>query len=105
MEWRRFSSLQWRAGDSVIFAREAPPADAPEMRVDIVTPPTSDPVSFAISPDGRRLVFVASGDGQPRLWLRPLDAVTAQPLAGTEGASFRFGRPTAGPSASSPAAS
>ena len=45
------------------------------------------PSSFAFSPDGRQLVFAASGDGQPRLWLRPLDKTTAQPLAGTEGAS------------------
>jgi Tol biopolymer transport system component len=63
------------------------------MRVDIVTPSTSDPLSFAISPDGRRLAFVASGDGASRLWLRPLDTVTAQPLAGTEGASFPFWSP------------
>lgn len=60
------------------------------MRLEISTPATSDPASFALSPDGKRLVFVASGDGQPRLWLRPLDAVTAQPLAGTEGAAHPF---------------
>ena len=41
----------------------------------------------------KRLVFVASGDGQPRLWLRPLDAMTAEPLAGTEGASYPFWSP------------
>jgi eukaryotic-like serine/threonine-protein kinase len=65
----------------------------PETRVDIVTPATSDPMSFAISPDGRQLTFVSSGDGQPRLWLRPLDKSTAQPLAGTEGATFPFWSP------------
>src|SRR5439155_14296450 len=54
---------------AVAHFREAPPADAPEMRVEINTPATSDPVSFALSPDGRQLVFVASGDGEPRLWL------------------------------------
>jgi Tol biopolymer transport system component len=63
------------------------------MRVDIVTPSTPDPVSFAVSPDNRRLVFVASGDGPPRLWLRPLDAVSAQPLSGTEGATYPFWSP------------
>ena len=50
-------------------------------------------MSFAISPDGRRLVFVAAGDGQTRLWLRALDASTAQPLAGTEGATLPFWSP------------
>ena len=69
------------------------PAEAPEMRVDITIPTTNDPISFAISPDGRRLVFVASGDGQARLWLRPLDTTTAQPLAGTDGAIYPFWSP------------
>jgi len=69
------------------------PAAAPEMRTEIVTPSTSDPVSLALSPDGRQIVFVASGDGPPRLWLRRLDATSAQPLAGTEGASYPFWSP------------
>ena len=63
------------------------------MRVDITTPATDAPMSFAISPDGRRLVFVAYDEGRARLWLRPLDATTAQPLAGTEGAIYPFWSP------------
>jgi WD40 repeat protein len=74
----------------VRYLRETPP---PETRVELVTPATTDPVSFALSPDGRQLVFVASGDGASRLWLRPLDKTTAQPLAGTEGASYPFWSP------------
>lgn len=78
----------------VLYLRQAPDQPAPEMRVEINTPQTTDPFSFAISPDGRRLVFAASGgDGQSRLWLRPLDAVAAQPLAGTEGAAHPFWSP------------
>jgi hypothetical protein len=71
--------------------RPAPPA--PEMRVDVVTPTTTDPATFALSPDGRQLVFVGSGDGPSRLWLRSLAATSAQPLAGTEGASVPFWSP------------
>jgi Tol biopolymer transport system component len=71
----------------------AAPVDAPEMRFEIVTPSTPDPRSLALSPDGRQLVFVAAGDGSSRLWLRSLDAVTARPLAGTEGAAFPFWSP------------
>src|SRR5262245_3712241 len=63
------------------------------MRVDIATPATPDPCSFAMSPDGRRLVFVSSGGGSAQLWLRPLDSATAQPLPGTEGASYPFWSP------------
>jgi eukaryotic-like serine/threonine-protein kinase len=81
------------AAVSFTHFREAPPAAAPEMRTEIVTPSTTDPVSFALSPDGRQIVFVASGDGTARLWLRRLDATSAQPLAGTEGASFPFWSP------------
>ena len=36
------------------------------------------------------------GENAPRLWLRPLDSVTAQPLPGTEGASFPFWSPDSG---------
>ncbi|MBZ5696531.1 MAG: protein kinase [Acidobacteriia bacterium] len=43
---------------------------------------------FSLSPDGRKLVFIASGtDGLARLWVRSIEALDAQPLAGTEGVS------------------
>ena len=49
-----------------------------------------------ISPDGTRLVFSArSPDARQLLWLRPLHADSAQPLAGTEDATFPFGLRTA----------
>jgi Tol biopolymer transport system component len=71
-----------------------PSAMPPETRLEIVTPATDDPVAFAISPDGRRLVFVASATaGSSQLWLRPLDQTDAQPLAGTEGATNPFWSP------------
>jgi Tol biopolymer transport system component len=73
--------------------RQTPPPAPPEMRVDLVTPPTDDLVSFALSPDGRQIVYVGSGDGGSRLWLRSLSTTTAQPLAGTEGATFPFWAP------------
>ena len=74
-------------------AQTPAPASAPELRLQIITPPTDDPLSMALSPDGRRLTFVAMSDGTPRLWLRPLDSVTAQPLPGTDGASYPFWSP------------
>jgi eukaryotic-like serine/threonine-protein kinase len=41
--------------------------------------------AFALSPDGRQIAFFAAGtDGVQRLWLRPLDALEAHPLAGSE---------------------
>jgi eukaryotic-like serine/threonine-protein kinase len=46
---------------------------------------------FAISPDGRRLAYVAlDADGKTRMWVRSLDSLEAHLLAGTEGATFPF---------------
>jgi eukaryotic-like serine/threonine-protein kinase len=68
-------------------------APLPETRVDIITPATDQPDDFALSPDGRQIVFVAQGDGAPRLWLRSLASATAKPLADTEGATAPFWSP------------
>ena len=64
-----------------------------ETRLDIVTQATEQPTSFALSPDGRQIVFVASGDGGSRLWLRSLATTTARPLVGTERAAYPFWSP------------
>ncbi|MBZ5696532.1 MAG: serine/threonine-protein kinase [Acidobacteriia bacterium] len=43
---------------------------------------------LALSPDGRQLAFIGTGaDGQSRLWVRPVEAIEARPLEGTEGAA------------------
>jgi serine/threonine protein kinase len=68
-------------------------ATAPETFVDIATPPTADPASFALSPDGRSVVFTASSQGPSRLWIRSLDSATVRPLPDTEGASNPFWSP------------
>jgi eukaryotic-like serine/threonine-protein kinase len=75
----------------VLASRDA--RSAPEMRLEIATPATTDPASIAISPDGLQIAFVATDAGRPRLWLRSLHAVSARPLAGTEGAAFPFWAP------------
>jgi eukaryotic-like serine/threonine-protein kinase len=80
------------ASTATLYLRRSVPAPV-LTRFEIPTPPTSDPVSFALSADGRQLAFVATSDGAPRLWVRPLDQVTAQPLAGTEGANYPFWAP------------
>jgi serine/threonine protein kinase len=78
---------------AVRHLRENAPALPLETRLDIVTPSTEYPEDFALSPDGRQVVFVASGDGSPRLWVRSLDGTVAQPLAGTESGSAPFWSP------------
>jgi TIR domain-containing protein/WD40 repeat protein len=72
--------------------RQSTPDPLP-VRFEIATPPTSDPLSFALSPDGRQLAYVATTDGVSRLWVRQLDQVTAQPLRSTERAANPFWSP------------
>ena len=50
--------------------------------------------SLALSPDGKRLAFIAlAATGEPTLWVRTLDSVDAQKLQGTEGAATPFWSP------------
>jgi Tol biopolymer transport system component/DNA-binding winged helix-turn-helix (wHTH) protein len=64
----------------------------------LVSPPPKitiqDLDSIALAPDGSQLAFIGeASDGQKQLWLRPLDAVNAQPLAGTELVTAAFWSP------------
>ncbi len=47
----------------------------------------------AISPDGRRIAFVASTEGTPHIWLYSLDAPEPVRVQGTEGAAYPFWSP------------
>jgi len=77
----------------VAVRRSRPAPDAPETRTEINTPPAANPASLAISPDGKKIVFVAITEGRSQLLLRSLDAISARPLAGTEDASWPFWSP------------
>jgi Tol biopolymer transport system component/predicted Ser/Thr protein kinase len=51
-------------------------------------------VTLALTPDGSQIGFIAwDPAGGTRVWLRPLAAVEARPLAGTEGATSLFWSP------------
>ena len=66
----------------------------PPPDVTLAPAPVASAAQLALSPDGRRLAFVAVRKrGASQLWSRPLDGVQAQPLPGTEGASFPFWSP------------
>ena len=72
----------------------------PLLRVQIIPPDktqfnlTGDEAGPAeISPDGLYIVFSVNVGGRTQLYLRSLDALTAQALPGTEGATFPFWSP------------
>lgn len=48
---------------------------------------------FALAPNGRALVFVASPDVDGQLWIRTFESTEARPIAGTAGASYPFWSP------------
>jgi len=49
---------------------------------------------FALSPDGRRIAFIAADAyGNQLLWVRPLESMVATPLPGTDGAGSPFWAP------------
>jgi Tol biopolymer transport system component len=87
------------AGLSAIHFREVP-QETPALRATLL-PPDNTTLDFAngiglpaLSPDGSRIVFGArSSDARNPLWVRSLDALVAQPLAGTDGATFPFWSP------------
>jgi Tol biopolymer transport system component len=68
-------------------------APALEMRLEIITPPTTDASSLAISPDGQKIVFAGTSDGRQRLWLRLLGSPSRQALTGTDSAYYPFWSP------------
>ncbi len=81
-------------------SRDAPPAaPAGVFRFPLLPPkgttfPSSFDVPFALSPDGRRIAYVAAReDGTKHLWLRSLDSEQDLPLPGTEGATSPFWKP------------
>jgi len=71
-----------------------PPARENTMR--FVIPPEnefSNYSSVVVSPDGRSLVIGSEFKSQNLLWLRPLNALEASPLAGTEDGEYPFWSP------------
>ena len=91
MAWALGLLVLAAAGTTV--ALQWPRGSSPQMVFDVVTPETTDPVSMAVSPDGRVIAFVATADGRPQLWVRAVDTGRARKLADTDFASMPFWAP------------
>lgn len=79
---------------AAVFYLHQRPAQ-PVLRFAVTQPEhTSYPGMPAVSPDGRYLTFSAAGpEGKRLLWLRPLDALHATVIPGTEGGAAPFWSP------------
>ncbi len=82
---------------ALVHFREKP-VTAPLLRSTLLIPKDLDVSgvagAMAVSPDEKHVVWAGrNSEGKVQLWLRPLDGITAQPLAGTEGARDPFWSP------------
>jgi serine/threonine protein kinase len=76
-----------------LYFRQAPQAEH-VLRSTIAAPANTTNIhSFAISPNGRYLAIAAEANGKRQLWLRALDALRAQPMPGTDEATYPFWSP------------
>ncbi len=68
-----------------------PPTDNAIFSGDVASVPST---MLALSPDGRRLAFVASQAGaKPLLWIRELNSMHVEALPGTDNAAYPFWSP------------
>jgi hypothetical protein len=86
-------------GIAVAARMQQRPIDDRVLRLQI-NPPEGGVLPFgtiiggiALSPDGKTAAYVATVNGNARLWVRPLDGNTARELAGTEDAAYPFWSP------------
>jgi serine/threonine protein kinase/Tol biopolymer transport system component len=102
----RHRSLRWAAmalvtlligslGFAIGYYRRSN-TETPTVRFQVYPPEKTSVagLSLAVSPDGRRLAFVAIGEnGKQALWVRTLDSLFARLMPGTEGAALPFWSP------------
>jgi serine/threonine protein kinase/Tol biopolymer transport system component len=88
-----FAAGHYRApstGDPARFSVDPPEKAVFSGAVNLTVPVPQ----FALSPNGRTIVFVAKAAGaEPMLWMRRIEQVTAHALSGTESAALPFWSP------------
>jgi Tol biopolymer transport system component len=67
--------------------------EPPVLQLSLSPPENSTIHSFSVSPDGRSVAMAVTTAGKRSLWIRPLDALQARSLPGTEDAASPFWSP------------
>ncbi len=91
--------VAWLVAGGLALALAA--ALVPATRYYLRTPPPAQQMRFAISapgyagglvisPDGQNIAYVATVNGKPQIWLRPIAALEARALPGTDNAEGPF---------------
>jgi serine/threonine protein kinase len=75
-----------------VHFRESP-APQQTIRFQLSGPENSNVSFFQLSPDGQYIAFIEQKEGQAQLWVRPLGSLEAQPLRGTDDATYPFWSP------------
>ena len=96
---RRWQAIPWivaafATAVAIWFVMLGSPPSTVTTRLRLSTPPLNARGSaLAISPDGRRLAFLADDSGTNKLFLHSMDKLDAEPVAGTDGAWEPFFSP------------
>jgi serine/threonine protein kinase len=99
LAWITAAALAVSAAAGMFFHFRTTPV--PRVLRTAILPPDKTTFAFTsnwgpmqLSPDGRRMVFAATGsDGKSQLWVRSMDSGMTQPLPGTEDATLPFWSP------------
>jgi len=85
---------EWWRETSKVATSSSPPRPAPQLSASLSAHGLRVASGgLAITPDGRTLIFAASGPDGQRLYTRRIDETAISPLAGTEGALAPFVSP------------
>jgi len=99
--WLAWTVAAVAAGLAVATLLRTPPSIEPSQSVRFRIPPPegtrfagwSEATTFALSPDGSTLAFVATDAKGQRVYLRELSSLEAKPVEGTQGAQSAFWSP------------
>ncbi len=78
---------------AVVYLRQSWRPEARGTKLSLLPPEKTSFGHVALSPDGKWLAFTGATGGKVQIWVRALDSLEANALAGTAGATYPFWSP------------